>query len=107
MWMGHIPQNIFKLIQIFSIKKNTILVLMCVRVCPRLLEFLQRLLRPKDKLKWDIFTVTVWSTTGAQNMLCYFAQRGRADDPRVAKSGNDLVLQQPSDLTHTHRKEPR
>lgn len=83
-------------------------VYVCVCVCSCLFELFQRLLRPKDKLQWDIFTVTVWSTAGAQNMLCYFEQCGRADDPRVTQGRNDLILQQPADLrerhTHTHRK---
>lgn len=76
----------------------------CMSVCPCLSEFFKRLLRPKDKLQWDIFTVTVRPTTGTENMLCYFVQRGRADDPRVTQSRHNLILQQPADLKHTQSK---
>lgn len=73
----------------------------CVPPC--LFKFFQRLLRPKDKLQRDIFTVTVRLTSRVQNMLCYFLQCGQADDPRVTQSRNNLILQQPADLnTHTH-----
>lgn len=40
-------------------------VYLCVCVCVCLFELLQRQLRTKDKLQWNVFTVTVRSTTGA------------------------------------------
>jgi len=77
-------------------------VCMCARACvcvsSYLSESLQRLLWPKDKLERDVFTETVRSPAGAQDVLGHFLQRGRADDPRVTQRGDDLVLQQPADL---------
>lgn len=88
-WINILPVKTLKFVAGESMWEN-----------PCLFEFLQWLLGPKNKLQWDVFTVTVLSTAGAQNMLSHFLQRGRADDPRMTQSGHNLILQQPANLKH-------
>ncbi len=101
-WNWWWVQSLFVLKKLKS--KDCVIVWVRMCVCPCLSEFFQWLLRPKDKLQRDVFAVTVRPTAGAQNVLCYFLQRGRADEPRVSQRRNDLILQQPPHLKHTERK---
>lgn len=73
----------------------------------RLFEFLHRLLGPEHKLQRNVFAVTVRPPAGADNVLRHFLQRGRADGPRMAQSGHDLVLQQPADLKRITNNRPQ